>query len=155
MAAAVTQKILRQPVWAETTAQPIIDEANKIDTSIAGWDSSLEDVYLEGLNKRVLDVAMTPFYKVIQSWWSKQDTSSNWTTIAPWLPREGITPHAKLTSLRRLAVAMLRLDDPANSHTRSITRLDAAQKALQVSFDNLQTTVNAQFSQQKDQLAIL
>ena len=58
----------------------------------------------------------------------------------------------KLVSLRRIAVAMLKATDPQQTTNNNISRLDNAQKALQLSLANLESTVTTQFEQQQQQM---
>lgn len=131
------EKMLRCPDWESTTAQDIIEKASAIDTSVDGWDDPLIDVVVEGLNKKLSAVAMTPMYKIIQTWWAKQASSSNWSVIAPWMLPATTTAQTKLVSLRRLAIAMMNYTDPQQAHGNDVKRIDIAQKALQLSFENL------------------
>lgn len=153
MAAMEGNSILSCPDWENTSAQDIIDIASTIDTSILGWDASLIDIVVDGLNKKLTELAMTPLYAVIKSWWAKQTTtSSNWSVIAPWMTPANTTAPMKLVSLRRIAVAMLKATDPQQTTINNISRLDNAQKALQLSLANLESTVTTHFEQQQQQM---
>jgi hypothetical protein len=154
MAAMEGNSILSCPDWENTAAQDIIDTASTIDTSILGWDASLIDIVVDGTNKKLTELAMTPLYAMIKSWWAKQTTtSSNWSVIAPWMTPANTTAPMKLVSLRRIAVAMLKATDPQQTTNNNISRLDNAQKALQLSLANLESTVTTHFEQQQQQMA--